>query len=90
MDAYALPFMQSAMVRNISSNGAVIQGLSRLVRPGEILEVQFDDEKAQFRVVWAGEFGSRREGIIGIERLNSEPNIWDLNLCHCSQLVAEG
>src|SRR5580704_7394212 len=90
MDAHALPFMQSATVRNISSSGAVIQGLCRQVRLGGILEVQFGDEKAQFRVVWAGQLGSRRAGEIGLERLASEPNIWDLNLCHCSQLVAEG
>jgi hypothetical protein len=90
MDAHALPFMQAATVRNISSGGAVIQGLCRQIRPGEILEVQFGDEKAQFRVVWTGALGSRREGQIGLERLVSEPCIWDLNLCHCSQLMAEG
>jgi hypothetical protein len=90
MDAHALPFMQAATVRNISSSGAVIQGLCRQVRPGEILDVQFGPDKAQFRVVWAGKLGSRREGEIGVESLASEPSLWDLDWCHCSQLVAEG
>src|SRR4029077_12187642 len=90
MDAHALPFMQAATVRNISSSGAVIQGLCRQVRLGEILEVQFGPDKAQFRVVWAGKPGSRREGEIGVESLASEPSLWDLDLCHCSQLGAEG
>ena len=86
MDARGLPFMQLASVRNISSSGALIQGMRRQVLPGEILEVQFDEEKAQFRV------DMPRGGEIGVESLTPEPSIWDMNvnLCHCSQLVGEG
>jgi len=92
MDARGLPFMQLASVRNISSSGALIQGMRRQVLPGEILEVQFDEEKAQFRVVWADRVDMPRGGEIGVESLTPEPSIWDMNvnLCHCSQLVGEG
>ena len=54
VDAHDLPFMQLASVKNLSSTGAVIQGMRRQIKPGEILEVQFDEEKAQFRVIWTG------------------------------------
>jgi hypothetical protein len=90
VDAHAQPFMQTASARNISSHGAVIRGLSRQIRLGEILEVQFGEEKAQFRVVWVGKLGTRREGEIGIEVLGSECFIWDVNLCRCSQFVGKG
>jgi hypothetical protein len=85
MDAHAMPFMQLASAVNISSSGARIQGLRRQVRAGEILEVQMGEEKAQFRVTWVGKLGSRRQGQLGIERLASEPTIWDFNFPHCVQ-----
>ena len=45
VDAHDLPFMQLASVKNLSSTGAVIHGMRRQMRPGEILEVQMDNEK---------------------------------------------
>jgi hypothetical protein len=90
VDAFALPFMQLASVRNISGGGAVIQGIRRQILPGETLEVQLGESKAQFRVVWVGKPGSPREGEIGVESLPSEPSIWDVNLGRCSQFVGEG
>ena len=90
VDADALPFMQLASVRNISSNGAVVQGICRRIRPGEILEVQLGEEKAQFRVVWVGRMGTPREGEIGIESLVSEPCLWDVDLHRYCQFVGEG
>jgi hypothetical protein len=92
MDAQGLPFMQLAGVRNISSSGALIQGMRRQVLPGEILEVQLGQEKAQFRVAWVGIRGTRKEGEIGVESLPFEPFIWDVNvnLCLCSQFAGTG
>jgi len=71
VDAHDLPFMQLASVKNLSSTGAVIQGMRRQIKPGEILEVQFDDEKAQFRVIWTGAHGTHSAGELGLQRLAS-------------------
>jgi hypothetical protein len=90
VDAHALPFMQLATVRNISSSGAVVQGLRRQIRPGEVLEVQSGDDKAQFKVVWVGRTGTSREGEIGLETLPSEPCLWDQDLSRYSELVGTG
>ncbi len=79
VDTHSLPFMQLARVKNISSGGAVVLGMRRRVRPGEVLEVQSGEEKAQFRVVWVGRDGGRSEGEIGIQTLPSEPDIWRLS-----------
>lgn len=86
VDAHSLPFSQLARARNISGGGAVIHGLGRQVKPGEVLEVQTDEGKAQFRVVWVGRTGGRSAGEIGVQCLPSEPDIWDLSLCGCSVL----
>lgn len=90
VDNHCCPFMQLARVRNISSAGAVIQGLRCQIKPGEIVDVQYEGSKAQFQVVWAGKLGTRNEGEIGIESLPEEPCIWDVNLHRCGQLVGNG
>ncbi len=90
VDAHDLPFMQLASVKNLSSTGAVIHGLRRQVRAGEILEVQMDQEKAQFRVVWTGTPGTGKAGEVGLQSLASEPCLWGIALGCYSELVAEG
>ncbi len=87
MDAKAQPFMQLVRVRNISRNGALVEGMMCMVKPGEIIHIQFGQEQALFRVVWAGKQGGQREGQIGLQGLSSEPKIWDLNLVRCSELA---
>jgi hypothetical protein len=79
-----------ARVRNISSAGAVIQGMTRTVKPGEILEVQHAEQTARFRVVWVGIAGTRREKEIGVESLPDEPCIWGLRLERCVQFAGNG
>jgi hypothetical protein len=90
VDAYSQPFTQSASARNISQGGAVLQGIRRQILPGEVLDVQFGGDRAQYRVVWAGRKGTQQEGEIGLESLGLEPCIWNVNLSRCSQNVAEG
>jgi hypothetical protein len=90
VDAHDLPFMQLASVKNLSGSGAVIHGMRRQIRPGEVLEVQMDQEKAQFRVVWTGMPGTPASGEIGLQRLASEPCLWTVALGCYSEMVAQG
>lgn len=90
VDAHSLPFTQQATVRNISSDGAVVQGIQRQLRPGEILEMQYENGRAQFRVIWVGEFGSPEQNEIGLQALSAEPVLWDINLTRCCTMAAHG
>lgn len=90
VDAKSLPFTQAATVRNISSGGAVVQGLQRPVRIGEILELQFGQEKAQFRAIWVGKTGTPNEGEVGLEAVAAKPGLWKINLERCNQFLASG
>lgn len=90
VDAHAQPFMQTARAKNISQDGAVIHGLTCQVRAGEIVEVQFGKEKAQFRVVWVGRTGTAREGEIGVENLPGEKRIWSEDFCRYSAVAGKG
>lgn|SRR5581483_5339545 len=88
VDAHSLAFMQVATVTNISATGAVVQGIQRQLRPGEVLEVQFAGEKAEYRVVWVGQLGTPHQGEVGLERVASQPCIWNLDLRACAQVLA--
>ena len=90
VDTYCRPFMQLASVRNISNLGAVLQNVRSQIKPGEILDVQYDGQKAQFRVVWTGKAGTMEAGEVGLQRLPDEPYIWDVDPLRCTQTLAEG
>jgi len=90
VDAKAQPFMQLARVKNISIRGALLQGMLRAVKPGEVVQVQFGDEQGQFRVVWSGRKGTSAEGELGIEALPFEASIWNVNLVQCNEFAAIG
>jgi hypothetical protein len=89
MDAKAQPFTQLVMVRNISRNGALVEGMLRMVKPGEVIQIQFGEEQAPFRVVWAGKPGGQREGEVGVQGLSSEPKLWDLDLVQCGAVAGK-
>ncbi len=77
IDAFFQPFAEPARVKNISSSGVVIKGITHSLRIGAVLEVQLEHEQSQFRVVWIGAAGTRVDGEIGLARLASQPSIWE-------------
>src|SRR5438045_9625813 len=87
MDANSLPFTQMATVKNISSSGVEIHELMRQVLAGELLDVQLGADRAQHRVVWAGRMGSRKEGEIGLESMEAEAFVGDVDLLRCSRVA---
>jgi hypothetical protein len=87
VDAYSVPFTQLARLRNISEGGAVLLGMGRTVRAGEVLDVQYGDEKTQMRVIWVGKATTPNAGEIGVQQLPTEAPIWGLDLHYCSRMV---
>lgn len=65
---------------DISILGARLMGVSERMRMGEVLEVCCGLRRSVFRVVWVGIPGTPTENQTGIECLNPENNIWDLDL----------
>ena len=90
VDSYSQPFMQLVSVRIFSSLGAVLQNVRAKIRPGEILDVQYEGQRAQFRVIWAGQPGTLSAGELGLERLPLEPQIWNIDLTRCGQVIGNG
>lgn len=83
MDAFGQPFTNPALVTNLSAEGLVLQGVSRRLRVGEILDVRMGQEKAQFRVVWVAPTGE-----LGMQRVTAHAFLPSSILVHCAQAAA--
>jgi hypothetical protein len=90
VDGEGLPFSQVARAKNVSVNGAVLQGMLHTMKAGELLHLQLGQHQAEFSVVWVGRLGTCRQGEVGVQINPSEPNIWDVNLLRCSEFVGKG
>jgi hypothetical protein len=66
----------TAETRDISCSGACLKGLSGIVVSGKKVEVEYGDQKAWFRVQWAGAAGSSKAGQAGLRCLEPGKYIW--------------
>lgn len=90
VDAKSRPFAQPASLRTISGRGATLQGVDAELKPGSVLDLQYQGSKAQFRVVWLGKVGTEMQGEVGVENLSKEVLLWDVDPLRCAAGVGEG
>jgi len=74
------PFVQSAYTVDLSQEGARLDGIGFLTSPGQTIEVRRRWRKARFRVVWIGQVGTTESNQVGVFRLQSEKDIWRVEL----------
>lgn len=75
-DSRGAPFVLTAETRDISCSGACLKGLSGIVVSGKKVEVEYGDQRAWFRVQWAGAAGSTKAGQAGLRCLEPGKYIW--------------
>lgn len=90
MDAHERPFTQPASLRTISGRGATLQGVSAQLKPGDVVDLQYKGNKAQFRVVWLGKPGTEMQGEVGVENLSKDVLLWDIDPLRCAATVGQG
>jgi hypothetical protein len=90
MDANSRPFTESASLRTISGRGATLQGVSAQLKPGDVVDLQYQGAKAQFRVVWLGKRGTEMQGEVGVESVSNETQLWDVDPLRCAAAVGRG
>ena len=73
-------FSDSVSTVNVSFEGAMITGVHRPIKPGEIIGLTYGKNKARFRVQWVGEPGTPNQGRMGIQSVMPTSCIWDLPL----------
>jgi hypothetical protein len=83
INASGQPFMDSALVVNMSAGGIVLRGIHRRIRLGEILDVRMGGSSGQFRVIWVG-----RSSDLGLESLSAETFLPKSVLVHCARAAA--
>jgi len=76
MDADGRPFFQNANATNLSSEGAMISGISHPLKSGEVIGVQHGEKKARFKVVWVIDGGVARQIEAGVQILPNQQIPW--------------
>ncbi len=76
-DVQGNPFSMNTFTVEISASGARLKGLPPVAKD-TILLMEFDQERAPYRVVWVGEPGSPFEGHIGLECVEADQAIFGI------------
>src|SRR5438270_1203950 len=90
IDANSRPFMQLATVKNVTDDGVQLYGLRIALKPGVVVDLQYNGIKAEFLVVWAGQHGTRKQGELGLQTLPAQPLLWDSCLDRACEFAGNG
>jgi hypothetical protein len=90
MDTHSRPFTQPASLRTISGRGATLQCVDSQLKPGDVVDVLYLGNKAQFRIVWCGKPGTEMAGEVGVENISLETKLWDFDPLRCAASVGRG
>ena len=78
-DSNGTVFTQSVTASNISRSGALLSGLSRGIRSGDLLWVEYEQRKARFRIVWVRDSQSGLKTQAAVQRLEKEECPWPIS-----------
>ena len=76
---------QTAYTLDVSPKGARLGGVKGLKGPGQLIVVRRNTDEAQFRVIWIGQLRTPQEGQIGIECVESDKIIWDIDFSQAQE-----
>jgi PilZ domain len=79
-DANGRIFSECVSTVNVSVQGAMLGGVNRPIKPGEIIGLTYGKSKARFRVQWVGEAGTPQAGKIGVQNVVASSCVWDVPL----------
>ncbi len=91
MDAKSRPFQASVSALNLSDTGALLQGMTHHLRPGDTIELQYEGQTTAYTVMWLGSSGTPQAGHMGLRRAANQPSPWsDLKLQYCVASAGHG
>jgi hypothetical protein len=77
MDTHGIPFLQSAVARNLSVRGGLLTGIEQELRPGDLIGVQYEGRRARYRIVWVGYFSGPNQIMeAAIHKLDGDECPW--------------
>lgn len=77
-DSNGRPFSDCVSTVNVSMEGAMIEGVHRPIKAGEIIGLSYGKNKARFRVQWVGQPGTGQQGRMGIQNMLSGQCLWEI------------
>lgn len=69
----------TACAIDVSQKGARLAGVTGLTAPGHVIAIRRNMSEARFRVVWIGRPQSLQEGQVGVECVDADKIIWDVD-----------
>jgi len=75
-DASGNLFAQGAVASSISGSGALLSGVARKVRAGDLIAIEYQDRKARYRIVWVRDSESEQKTQAAVHKIESEECPW--------------
>ncbi len=75
-DIDGVRFAQAAVARNISARGALLLGIERTLRSGDLIRIQHRNRSARFRVVWVKRCAPTESPEVAVQRIAAEQCPW--------------
>lgn len=69
----------NACTIDVSQKGARLIGLAGMRAPGQLIAIRRKASEAQFRVIWIGKPQTSHEGQVGVECVDTDKIIWDVD-----------
>ena len=69
-------FSQRARAQNVSSEGALLNGVESDLKVGDVIGVQCEEQKARCTVIWVVNAGAIKKNQIGIRLLSTQKCPW--------------
>jgi hypothetical protein len=69
-------FAQNAMASNLSKSGALLSGITKQVRSGDLIWVEHGGKSSRFKIVWVRDSESHKLIQAAIHLLKTEPCPW--------------
>ncbi len=76
LDSAGKPFAQSTQTLDVNRSGARLGGVRGTVARGDVIGLQYKQQKARCKVVWVGHAGSPKQDQIAVECLEKDRVPW--------------
>jgi hypothetical protein len=70
-------FVTRVAATSLSRRGALLTGLEVDLRCGDMLVVEYEGRKADFRIVWVLDLGPRRGAEVAVHKPSQQPCPWE-------------
>jgi hypothetical protein len=77
VDAEGKPFFQFAIAQQFNEQGALIEGVEHPLKPGEVIGVQYKDQKTRARIIWVCEMQNGPAMRAGVQLITPEKCPWE-------------